>query len=465
MYPFILRVIRAIAADRWPKVLYVFLIALAAAVICPLIVVIAGLRDDGWSSIIVKLVVVIAVLIPLARPLATYRYSGRVALSSRWHCAIPIMLITAVMLLLGVFETTRPLGVLIGLIANSIAILVVGVYAFSIRLIYAITVEAPTSANVDVADADIDAKAVFRVVLAILAWEWFAALFFVAFSPQLTITIGMLAIVSLGIVALTGYSLGFKGELGQKILMYGAIAVFVGISLVMTDRLLNNDSFTGFISSGYIGRQIKNAGQPQQTVQTPQAAQAPQAAEKSAPAKKMGVFGWIFFLVLIVVVGRLGTHIAGKDKDGKDRDIICQVSVLIALILAFYLLGSWIASWQDHFLVHIGNMAKEIFMPTPAQQGTAQVGINGINIARTWYWILGAIGEGMILFSGMRRRVNPKNRKVFLPRHVPFWAMINLLLALLLFDWFWWQAGTINQICTDAQRIIGFSSNYCKNFN
>ena len=466
--------IHNIATYGWSGLLRVFLIALMAAVLFPIVTVIAGLDDYtavkvanssgqltslGNDYTAVKVLLILVALGPLAWFLMQYRRTGGLPLSQWWQCAIPMMIGTVVILLLGIFETTRSLGVMLGLLVDSIAVLIIGAYAFSTRLIYAITVEAPTSAEVDVADAEIPTKAMFRTILSILVWEWFIAWYLIAFNAQLNMKTALFAFVSLIIITLTSYSLGLKGELGQKILMYGAITVFVGVSIVMVDRLLTKTEFTDFMTSGYIGSQLKDAGKPQQATPPPQVADPPmsQSTGKSAPTK-MGVFGWMFILLLIVVLGKVGAQLSGKPD-------VCRISVAIALLLALYLVGASIASeissWEGPFLFNLWETAKGVVKPTAAA-GSPQA---SIHVMRIWYWIFGVLGEGALLYSGMRRRINPRNRRAYLPRKLPFWQMVNFLLALLLFDWFWWQTGTINQICTDVRRIVGFSSDFCKSFS
>ena len=430
-----IKILHATASDNWPKALHIFLLALAAAILCPMLAVLAGLNGESASPTIVKVILLLAALAPLSWPLYVYRYNRAargIELSPYWHSIIPVSVFSAVVLGLGIFEATRPLAMLMSLVVNSIAVLAIGAFAFSARLIYAIGVEAPTSASVDVADAEIPAKAVFRVALAILAGEWFLAWYFIAFSAQLTVFTGTLVLCSMVIIVLTSYSLGIKGDVGQKILMYGAATVFTGISLLFVDRLLINKSVIDFLTFGYVGKQFAT----------------------------LGVLGWTVILVLIVAAGRFGTYLAGQDKDGKDRDIICRVSVLIAALLACYLVGSWIMSWPDPILFHVQGAAKTILIPQ-AGPGSPHA---DVNIARVWFWLVGFIGEALILFSGMRRQIDPRNRKVFLPRKVRYLAMVSFFLALLVFDWFWWQGGTMFDGCQNIRAIVGFSPRACMIF-
>ncbi len=310
-----------VAAHEWTRALRIFLLALAAAVVCPVIIVMTGLGGDSasWSPLVIKTILILGVLCPLLWPLTIYRYNSitaghHVAISEWWYCAIPVIVITAVILFFGIFETTRPLGIALGLVINSVAVLVIGVYAFSGRLIYAITVEAPTSAEVRVADAEIPAKAMFRTVLSILVWEFAMAWYLTAFNGQLTIRTGMFAILSLVIIALTSYSLGLKGELGQKILMYGAITIFVGILLLLVDKLLNDQTFTDFLTSGYIGSQLK-----------------------SLKTSDIGIVGWIAILIFIDL---MGTTIAYWTE----KLVIRHTTFAIVMTSTIYLVGTWITT-------------------------------------------------------------------------------------------------------------------------
>lgn len=318
----LIKILNAMAKEHWPKLLHALFVTLAAAIICPVIVIITGL--DGNAMTFVKIILAIAVLSPILRPLCIYRYnrsaaagSGNVALAQWWYSAIPVMIVAATILLLGIFKDTRPIGVTLGLIIDTVALLVIGVYAFSARFLYAALVEATTSADVDVADSEVNAKKMFQVVLAILAWEWACAWFFVTFSPQLTPAMGIIAVLSLGIIVFTSYSLGFSGATGQKILMYGAIAAFTIICLVLIDRAVQSDEVSKFFLGGYIGNALKN------------------------PTTGIGVLGWI---TIIVFIDLISTTISWAMQEKVKDKVIRVYGLVVEITLVVYLIGSWIVS-------------------------------------------------------------------------------------------------------------------------
>ena len=94
--------------------------------------------------------------------------------------------------------------------------------------------------------------------------------------------------------------------------------------------------------------------------------------------------------------------------------------------------------------------------------GVGDVPVN-VNITRRWFWVIGAVGELAILLSGRRYRVDPETKKTYVSRKFPFASMVMLLLALLLFDWVWWQETTINQLLSESLRMkLGLSENACQ---
>lgn len=351
----LIKILNAIAKEHWPKLLYPLFVTLAVAVICPIIIAITGLDggkaitepSGGKTMIYVKIILAIAILSPILRPLYVYRSagSGPRALAQWWYSAIPVMIISAIILVLGVSEDTRPIGVALGLIINTVALLIIGVYAFSTRFLYAALIEAPTSADVDVADSEVNAKKVFRVILAILAWEWAAAWFFVTFSPQLTPAMGIIAILSLGIIVFTSYSLGLSGDTGQRILMYGAIATFMIICLVLIDRAIQNKQVSQFFLGGYIGNSLKN----------PMSSGA------------IGIVAWITILVFIDLTG---TTISWALQEKVKNKEIRTFTLVIDVTLVVYLVGNWIISKKfsmeesiEKLLSHMDNSAAVTQLP------------------------------------------------------------------------------------------------------
>ena len=312
----LIKILNAIVKEHWPKILHVLLATLAGAVIFPITVVLTGLNGNDWTPIFIKVFIAIALLVPLGWPLRTAWEAGTIkAVSQYWYSTAPVMVVTAVILLLGILDTTRPLGIALGLIIDTVAVLIIGVYAFCQRFLYAALLEAPSSAHVDLADSEVNAKKVFRVVLAILAWEWFGAWYLVTFSPQLDATTGIVAILSLGIIVFTSYSMGFSGDTGQKILMYSAATVFTVLSLVLIDRAIENATVSRFLLGGYIGQTLKNpTGQG-----------------------SIGLIGWITILIFLDLVGVTIAWIQQKIW-------ISKLTFVMVMTLAIYLVGSWIAT-------------------------------------------------------------------------------------------------------------------------
>ncbi len=309
----VIKIMDAIVKEHWPKLLHVLFATLAGAVIFPIAVVLTSLGGNERSPAILKLVIAIALLIPLLWPLKKFWSTGDIrAVSHCWYSIAPVAIIIAAILLLGLSEQTRPLGITLGLILDTVAVLIIGIFAFCQRFLYAALVEAPSSAKVDLADSEVEAKKVFRVVLAILAWEWFGAWYLVTFNSQLTVTTGIIAILSLGIIVFTSYSMGFTGQTGQKILMYSATAAFVVISLVLIDKAINDKALSEFLLGGYFGSALKH--------QT-----------------KIGIVGWITILVLIDLIGVTIAWLTQKL-------IISKLTFVAVMTLTVYLVGNWIVS-------------------------------------------------------------------------------------------------------------------------
>ena len=346
MIDFLIAILHATVKDKWPVALRIFVSALIGALTIPIVMIVANFD----YSAIVKILMALILLTPLSPPILKLKQGQDI--SPWWYGIAPVMILSGLLLILGSWESTKSLEILIGLIANSVAILVIGIYAFSVRLTYAITIEAPTSPeNKDtVANADEKAMAVLRAILAGLVFECFLVWYLIAFSAHLTAFIGVLAMLSAVIAAVTSLSLGHSGTKGLTILMYGMWALFIGITILMIDRLIADTTFINFLTSGYIGSKLK-----------------------------AGSLVWIFVFMLIVALGRLGTYLT-------KRDDICQVSVLIGFL---YLIVVWINSWPHPFLFQVWDFGMNIFSPT-AVPGSAHASLNK---ARAWYWIVGAIGE------------------------------------------------------------------------
>lgn len=415
---FIVDILHAAVKKHWPIALRIFLIGLLAAAVYPIITVLAGIDGDAWSPVIIKIMLALACIAAGVTALWQWQWKWN-TLPQWWRSIIPLLGVAAIMLLCGIVPSMRSLGVGFGLMMSSMGLLIIASYAFIGRFLYAALIEAPTSAEVDVADAELPAKEVLRTILAILAWEWFGAWYLTTFSPQMTMATGMIAFFSLGIVVLASYALGYKGETGVKILMYGALAVFIILSLVLLDRMVQQGDVTNFMTRGYMGGQIKSA-----------------------------TTNWLMWFVIccaIVVAGRIGSYIT-------DKDIVCIVAIYVVIVLVISLIANWMISVntpifsrkQIQWMIGVGNVPTDV------------------NITRRWFWVIGAIGEIAILLSGRRYRVDPQTHKTYVSRKFPFGGMVLLLIALLLIDWFLWQEATINQICESFRMKLGLSENACR---
>lgn len=425
----IIKILHAAAKKNWPIALRIFLIGLLCATVYPIVTVLAGIDGNAWSPIIVKFILALACIAAGAAVLWQWQWMWS-TLPQWWRDGIPLLGVAAVILICGAMPSVRSLGVGLGLVMSSAGLFIIAAYAFVTRFLYAALIEAPTSAEADVADSELPAKAVLRTLLAILAWEWFGAWYLTTFSPQITMTTGLFAFFSLGIIVLASYSLGYKGETGQKILLYGALTAMIILSLVLLDRMVQQGDMTNFLTSGYVGRELKIT----ETI-----------SDTGIVSMSRNWLMWFVLCCFIIIAGRIGSYIT-------EKDIVCIIAIYIVIVLIIYLITSWMIAVKTP--IFSGEQIKWMI-------GVGDVPM-GVSIARRWFWVIGAIGEVAILLSGRRYRVDPETKKTYVSRKFAFGKMIMLLLALFLFDWIWWQEGTVYQICENLRIKFHLSENVCE---
>ncbi len=333
-----IRLLRAIGSRHWSIALRIFYIGLLCSFVYPPVVALTAIT--GSASNALKIILIIAIAAECANVIRRIqrRISSRPAPPSpsptprapipgrpvsQWQqlplwerSALPIVISAGILLLFGLIPGLRSVSITIGMIAATIGLLVVGVYAFSARLLYAIFVEASTSPNVLVADAELPAKDVFRTILGIVAWEWAAAWFITTFNPELTASIGLFAFLTLGIAIASSYALGFKGKTGLQFLLYGAIMLFVVLAMILLDRMIQQGDIVTFVTSGYVGTALKNS---------------------ITPLRQPGLIGWV---IIVAAIYLTGVTIAWKF----DRMIIAKITGVGVILLVLGLVGDWLLS-------------------------------------------------------------------------------------------------------------------------
>ena len=456
----IIKILHAITKKHWPIALHVFLIALLCAAIYPIVMIVAGINGDG-SSLWIKIILMLGCVAVGTRILPGRSSMGWMcgwsALPQWQRCAVPFIISIAVILILGAIPPSRPLGIAISMIISSVGVLVIAVYAFCTRFLYAAFVEAPSSKKADLADSEEPAKEVFRTILAILAWEWFAAWYLITFSPTISVTTAMIAFFSLGIVALTSYSLGFKGETGQKVLLYGALGIFIAVSLVLVDKTVQEGHLKKFLTSGYIGSQFTPDKTQAQQEKMQKVSPLPQKTEddktkdtKKSPEsanEKIGILGWMIIFAIIIILGRMLAYSTGNA-------IFFIIAIYIIILLTIYFAGRWVV-----------GVYPEIFSQNTVDMmigGKIPDDIKDVSIARRWFWVLGIIGEITILFAGLWPRTNSRKPKRQ-PLRFHFAKMVIFFLCLFVFDWFYWAGGSTQQICDDLNGKWTVIDTMCKN--
>ncbi|MEK7075061.1 MAG: hypothetical protein AAB968_04830 [Patescibacteria group bacterium] len=374
----IIKILHAAVKKNWPIALRIFLIGLLCAIAYPILTVLAGINGNALSPAIIKVVLALACVVTSAAILWQWQWMWN-TLPQWWRSGIPLLGVAAIMLLCGAIPPVRSLGVGLGMIMSSMGLFIVAAYAFMTRFLYAALIEAPTSAETDVADAELPAKAVLRTILAILAWEWFGAWYLTTFSPQITMTTGLFAFFSLGIVVLTSYSLGYKGETGQKILLYGAITALILLSLILLDRMIQQGDVSNFLTSGYFGSELKRMGISKSTI---------------------GVVGWIAILLFIDLTG---TAIAWATQ----KMFIRHLTFAMVIALGAYLMGNWIVA--EEF-----SMKKSIETLTAFLAPNVRNLSKDVMLALTLGGIAGSVVCTAGIVTGIKKQVKAKTPHTFI---------------------------------------------------
>lgn len=294
----VVKILHAIAVNQLSTIRRVFLVALACAVVYPMVTIITSLDGDSFTPFLLKFFLVLILVGTGIFPLWKWQWKWS-ALKPWLRHAIPIIFGAAILLFGGMIHPVRPLAVIISLLIASLGLLIIAVFCFSGRLLFALLIEATTSSEVAAADAEIPAKEVFRMMLGILAYEWFIAWFVITFSPQLTITTTTLAFLICGIVILTSYSLGFKGELGKTILFWSGLGILLILSLVLVDRMIEQGDLGEFFTKGYVGKELKSKTGTDSFL-------------KKAVDISHHTMEWFIAISLMLTTGVMATKISGK---------------------------------------------------------------------------------------------------------------------------------------------------------
>lgn len=117
---------------------------------------------------------------------------------------------------------------------------------------------------------------------------------------------------------------------------------------------------------------------------------------------KTNIASGLLFVSLLFGVGIGICALAGS---GRNR--FGEVAIIVGIIGTIYLVGSWAISLDT----------SSLSVAVPA----------GTMSARTMFWILAALIHAGILGHGVVRKRSP------------LWKMIFLIVAMLIFDWLWWQ--------------------------
>ncbi|MDP3769439.1 MAG: hypothetical protein Q8R40_00690 [bacterium] len=381
----------------------------------------------------------------------------------------------AIILFFGIFNATKPLGLTIGFAVGFIGLVYVGAIASSLALTYGLVV-APTS-DETVESAQTRGTRVVYLFISIAAWELFAAWYVTTLGQYLSLQEGIFVLCAAGVVLYGGIAWDLFGKnishhvvyytdvggLGLKTLhavyrlivgneiIDGNIAVstrltdffkaaaqidthslewFVGVTgvlavaflissltgkkaiLQMTAKILGIIVAIAFLAwFGWFGGM-----------------ELIQARFEGVTSASLGFKQWALILVALLALARLVTHLTKKD-------VFCRIAFYTSMIITGYLVITWVSSWPHPVLsVHTWDKIMAVVAPE-----------EGLRYSRVFFWIMAVIAHVAIIRSGLRGKVDLK-RKVRLPGVFPSGKVIALFLLLLLFDWMWWNGGTVLRI-------------------
>lgn len=430
------------------------------AILFPALAIIAGSGYAwGWAFFHATLMVV-AILLPSWSP-PSIRMFARI-----------IGYMAAIILFFGIFNATKPLGITLGLAVNFIGLVYISAIASSLALTYGLFV-APTS-DETVESAQERGKWVVNQFISIAAWELCAAWYITTLGQYLSLTEGIFILCAAGIILYGGIAWNLLGNAGRYIIYYAAIAgfglktihtiyrLFIGEqyidgSIALSTRLtdffkaaaqMNVHSlewFVGvasilaiaFLVSSLTGKKVivqitaKILGivlaiaflawfgwfGGMEWIQT-----------KFPTDISLGFKGWALVLITYLAVARLITHLT-------EKDVFCKIAFYSSVFIVGYFVVTWIGSWDRPMLsIH----TWDAIMATVAPE-------EGLRYSRIFFWIVAAVIHIAAIHSGLRKKADRK-RKVYIPGKFPTWTVIALFLVFLLFDWMWWNGGSVLQI-------------------
>lgn len=380
--------------------------------------------------------------------------------------------LAAIVLFLGIFNATKPLGLTLGLAISFIGLAYVGAIISSLALTYGLFV-APTS-DETVQSAQERGKWVVNTFISIAAWELFAAWYITTLGQYISLTEGIFILCAAGIILYGGIAWNLLGNAGRYIIYYAAIAGFglktihaiyrllvgnelidgnIALSMRLIDFLkaaaqMNVHSlewFVGVASILAIAFLVSSLTGKKAIMQITTKILGIVLAiaflawfgwfggmewiqAKFAAGTSLGFKGWALILIASLAVARLITHLT-------EKDIFCKVTFYSSVLVVGYFVITWIGSW-DHPVLSIHTWDAIVATVAPEE---------GLRYSRIFFWIMAAVIHIAAIHSGLRKKTDRK-RKVYIPGKFPTWTVIALFLVFLLFDWMWWNGGSVLQI-------------------
>lgn len=209
-----------------------------AAILFPVVTIVAGTGYAwGWGIIHVILFILATtgtcfLFLKIGRrgiPLPSVHASVKKVL-------LPIMCAIILVLMLGIFNMTKPIAVIIGLLLSQIGLFYLIMVGSGLALTYGLAVAAATQEEVK--DAEKREGRVWRHLIAIAAWECFAAWYIISLGQYLSIYTTAFLICAAGVIFYGGIAWGLGGKFGEKTIYYTAITGCLGTTIHAIYRLL-----------------------------------------------------------------------------------------------------------------------------------------------------------------------------------------------------------------------------------